>query len=150
MNAKDSNTREPVGPMLIRTARAVGIMLQRMFVSRGFDISVEHWTILANLFFRQNGQFQQQLADRTYKDKAAVTRLVDGLEKRGLVIREEGNTDRRQKKIYLTEKGEKLMVELFPVAETAQKRGLQGIDPEKMYVFEEVLQQIFKNANAGD
>jgi len=150
MNSKDSNAREPVGPMLIRTARAVGNMLQRMFVSRGFDISVEHWTIMVNLFVRQNGQFQQQLADRTYRDKAAITRLVDGLEKRGLVIREEGKADRRQKKIYLTQKGEKLMVELFPVAETAQKRGLQGIDPEKMLVFEEVLQQIFKNANPED
>jgi len=150
MNSNNSNAREPVGPMLIRTARAVGNMLQRMFVSRGFDISVEHWTILVNLFFHQNGQFQQQLADRTYKDKAAITRLVDGLEKRGLVIREEGKADRRQKKISLTEKGKKLMVELFPLAETAQKRGLQDIDPEKMHVFEEVLQQIFKNANARD
>jgi DNA-binding MarR family transcriptional regulator len=150
MDAKDITTREPVGPMLIRTARAVGNMLQRMFVSRGFDISAEHWTIMANLFFHQNGQFQQQLADRTYKDKAAITRLVDGLEKRGLVIREEGSTDRRQKKICLTEKGEKLMGELFPVAKMAQERGLQGIDPERMVVFEEVLQQIFKNANAKD
>ncbi|MBM4311038.1 MAG: MarR family transcriptional regulator [Deltaproteobacteria bacterium] len=150
MKPRDSNTGEPVGPMLIRTARAVGNMLQRMFVSRGFDISAEHWTIMANLFFRQNGQFQQQLADRTYKDKAAITRLVDGLEKRGLVIREEDNTDRRQKKIYLTEKGEKLMDELLPVAKMAQKRGLQGVEPEKMVVFEEVLQQIFKNAHARD
>lgn len=147
MNAKDRTIREPVGPMLIRTARAVGNMLQRMFISRGFDISAEHWTIMVNLFFHQNGQFQQQLADRTYKDKAAITRLVDGLEKRGLAIREEGSTDRRQKKISLTGKGEKLMSELFPVAELAQKRGLAGIDPAKIRVFEEVLQQIFKNAN---
>lgn len=147
MNADNRMEQEPVGPMLIRTARAVGNMLQRMFVSHGFDISAEHWTILVNLFFRQNGQFQQQLADRTYKDKAAITRLIDGLEKRGLVIREEGSSDRRQKKIYLTEKGEKLMLKLFPVAEMAQKCGLQGIDPEKVYVFQEVLQQIFKNAN---
>jgi DNA-binding MarR family transcriptional regulator len=146
MNVKDTNAREPVGPMLIRTARAVGIMLQRMFVSQGFDISAEHWTVLVNLFLRQNGQFQQQLADRTYKDKAAITRLIDGLQKRGLVMREEDSTDRRQKKIYLTEKGQKLMTELFPVAEMAQKRGLQGIDPEKIKVFHEVLQQIFKNA----
>lgn len=137
--------KEPVGPMLIRTARAVGYMLQRMFASQGFDISTEHWTILVNLFLRQNGQIQQQLADRTYKDKAAVTRLVDGLEKRCLVTRKGDSTDRRQKKIYITKKGEKLMGRLFPIAEMAQERGLRGIDPERLKVFQEVLEQIFDN-----
>jgi len=147
MKNKSAAMQEPIGPLLIRTARAVGNLLQRILVREGFDITTEQWTILVNLFMHQDGQFQQQLAERTYKDKAAITRLVHGLEKRKLVSRQAATIDRRQKKIFLTEKGKALMQQLFKIAEKAQDRVQQNIAPERLSEFKEVLQQIFNNAN---
>ncbi|MCP4714323.1 MAG: winged helix-turn-helix transcriptional regulator, partial [Deltaproteobacteria bacterium] len=117
------------------------------FAREGYSMSSEQWAVCANLYLRQNGQFQQQLADRLYKDKAAITRLVHGLERRGLVRREEDRDDRRQKKIYLTAKGEALMQQLFPIAARAQKQGQKDIAPGDLAVFNRVLEHIYANAN---
>lgn len=138
--------REPLGPLLIRTSRAVGKMLQQMFVAEGHDLSADEWALLINLKLFQDGQFQQQLADRIFKDKAAITRLVDGLGKKGLVCRMADDKDRRQKKVYLSRTAEDLVQQLFPVARTAQVRVQQGITPEELKIFRSVLNKIFANA----
>jgi DNA-binding MarR family transcriptional regulator len=150
MTEKQSLTKEPLGPMLTRTSRAVGSMLQQMFVASGQEMSADEWAVLANLKMLQDGQFQQQLADRTFKDKAAITRIIDGLEKRGLVKRVADQKDRRQKKIYLTLKSNELMEKLFPVAEKAQHKVQQGIKKEDLETFKSVLRQIFINASEAE
>jgi len=150
MSEKNLSSKEPLGPMLTRTSRAVGNLLQRMFFKAGHDVSPDEWAILANLSMLQDGQFQQQLADRTFKDKASVTRLIDGLEKKGLVKRVPDVTDRRQKKIFLTPKSSELVKKLFPVAKQAQLKGQQAIDPEHLEIFKSVLKQIIKNAGESE
>ncbi len=134
-----------MGPILTRTARAVGLLLQKKFEREGFDVSAEQWTVLANLFFKKDGQFQQQLADRTYKNKAAITRLIAGLEKKELVHRVEDDQDKRQKRVYLTDKGAAIMDSLIPVARATQMQGLDNVRPEHRDIFISVLHQIFEN-----
>jgi DNA-binding MarR family transcriptional regulator len=113
----------------------------------GHDMSADEWEILANLKMLCDGQFQPQLADRTFKDKAAITRLIDGLEKKGLVKRVQDENDRRQKKIFLTSKSSKFVKKLLSVAKRAQVRGQKDIDPVQLEIFKSVLRQIFKNAS---
>jgi len=147
MPLKQLPIKEPLGPMLTRTSRAVGSMLQKMFLNEGHDLSADEWAILVNLKMLCDGQFQQQLADRTFKDKAAITRLIDGLETKGLVKRVQDKNDRRQKKIFLTSKSSKLVKKLLPVAKRAQLKGQKDIEPAQLEIFKLVLRQIFKNAS---
>jgi len=147
MPVKQKTRKEPLGSMLTRTSRAVGNMLQKIFLKAGHDISADEWAILANLAMICDGQFQQQLADRTFKDKAAITRLIDGLEKKRLVKRVQDEKDRRQKKIFLTSKSSKLVKKLLPVAKRAQLKGQKDIEPAQLEIFKSVLRQIFKNAS---
>ena len=147
MSEKQTPAKEPLGPMLTRTSRAVGNMLQKMFLKAGHDLSADEWAILANLAMFCDGQFQQQLADRTFKDKAAMTRLIDGLEKKGLVKRVQDEIDRRQKKIFLTSQSSKLVKKLLPIAKRAQLKGQKDIGPDQLETFKSVLRQIFKNAS---
>jgi DNA-binding MarR family transcriptional regulator len=147
MVVNQMTSKEPLGPMLTRTSRAVGNMLQKMFFKAGYDMSADEWAILANLVMLCDGQFQQQLADRTFKDKADITRLIVGLEKKGLVKRVQDEKDRRQKKIFLTSKSSKLVKKLLPVAKRAQLKGQKDIEPAQLEIFKLVLRQIFKNAS---
>jgi DNA-binding MarR family transcriptional regulator len=140
-----NNFSEPLGPLLTRTSRAVTNMLQKMFSDEGFDITVEQWVILANLYFRHDGQVQQQLADRTFKSKGVVARILDSMQKRGLVMRFDNENDRRQKEIYITPKGKKLLQDLLPVAERAQNKAQQLIEPDDLAVCTAVLGRIFNN-----
>jgi MarR family 2-MHQ and catechol resistance regulon transcriptional repressor len=57
---------------------------------------------------------QRELAVKILRTHGNVTLVVDHLEKRGLVRRERGSTDRRYIKVHLTTKGELLVRGLFP------------------------------------
>ena len=138
---------DSIGQLLGRTTRAMASAMQANFSSAGYDITVEQWTILVNLW-RQNGQFQKQLAENTYRDKASVTRLVNGLEQRNLVVRVPDEADQRRNKIYLTKKGKELQDKLIPLAvETITDAG-RGIRKEHLKIFKAVLVQLHSNVAA--
>lgn len=66
------------------------------------------------LSLERTGVTQQTLAERTAKDKACLTSLMTNLERKGLVCRHENPKDRRNKLVYLTEKGEEFHQRIAP------------------------------------
>ena len=69
-----------------RTSRSIVKRLSKKFSDSGFDVSYEQWSILVHLY-RKDGQTQQELARVAVKDKAAVTRLLNILERKNIVLR---------------------------------------------------------------
>jgi MarR family transcriptional regulator, 2-MHQ and catechol-resistance regulon repressor len=57
---------------------------------------------------------QRQLAEKILRSHGNVTLVVDQLEKRGLVRRARGDTDRRMMLVQLTEEGRALVSGVFP------------------------------------
>jgi len=55
-----------------------------------------------------DGLRQQDLAISTIKDKGTVARALKQLESAGIIIRKSDTEDRRQKRIHLTEKGQRM------------------------------------------
>ena len=72
------NPNNSLSYLLDKTARAQLCHLQNIFTKANHDITVEQWMILL-LLWKENGQFQQQLADVMCKDKTTLTRQIDGL-----------------------------------------------------------------------
>jgi len=130
------------GHMLGRTSRAMLNMLQKQFRRAGFDITVEQWTLLVNLRNASGGS-QQQLAERVYLDKTTIARVVAGLEKKGLIRRAVSKEDARQKSLVITRRGTDLLARLKPMALAAQQQALAGLDPKKLSICREVLQQVY-------
>ena len=58
--------------------------------------------------WKEQGVSQQTLAEKTAKDKACLTNLINNLEKKEWVVRREDTNDRRNKLIFLTPEGEKV------------------------------------------
>ncbi|MCP4199702.1 MAG: MarR family transcriptional regulator [Proteobacteria bacterium] len=135
---------DSIGQLLGRTTRAMAAAMQSSFAKAGYDVTVEQWVILVNLW-RLNGQFQKQLAENTYKDKASVTRLVNGLEKRNLVVRIPDEADQRHNRIYLTNKGKALQNELISLAKKTNTITSRGIEEQHLQIFKAVLIQLHAN-----
>lgn len=57
-----------------------------------------------NYLLEQNGMIQDELAKASCVDKAAVTRVIQTLEKKGVVERRADETDKRANRIYITDK----------------------------------------------
>ena len=90
---------------LIRTRMASRHAMQRLLRNSNAGITFEMLQIMSCLWSEQ-GVTQQTLAERTAKDKACLTSLMTNLERKGLVCRHENPKDRRNKLVYLTEKGD--------------------------------------------
>ncbi|MBI1928890.1 MarR family transcriptional regulator, partial [Candidatus Poribacteria bacterium] len=93
MDYRTYNLDESLGYIVNRAARAVLNRLNRNFAEAGHDATAEQWRILVHLW-HQDGQRQQQLADIICQDKTSITRLINGLEKRNLVVRIPDTIDR--------------------------------------------------------
>lgn len=114
-NEKVIKIENLLGYVINRTAIQLKTVFQRELKARGFDITPEHWAILFTLE-ENDGLYQKQLADKLLKDKPNITRMLDLLEKRELIIRKNDNNDRRIIKVFLTEKGRQHIKEVTPLA----------------------------------
>ena len=65
---------------------------------------------------------QGELAGKLLRSGASMTSVVEGLEKRGLVVRQRTEEDKRFVRVALTGKGRRLIQEIFPAhAETVTR-----------------------------
>lgn len=77
----------------------------------GISISATELLYLSSLYTK-DGISQDDLAQEYSVDKAAVTRTLQLMEKKGLIIRKTDSADKRAKKLFLTDKAKSLEREL--------------------------------------
>jgi DNA-binding MarR family transcriptional regulator len=123
---------------------AIARRLQKKFNTATLNLTIEQWSVLYHLW-KQDGISQQDLCKATFRDKPSITRLVDNLEKAGLVKRIAAENDRRINRIYLTKQAQKLQQESMDIAEQTLNEALNGVSPEKIEICKEVLQVVYDN-----
>ncbi len=101
--------------------------------------------LLIDLLWNQGSMTQQQMADAMHKDKNSITKLVDALEKKGLVIRQQDKTDRRSNKLLLTPAAEKMKSGAKECGISMLDSILSGIDEDELRSFLTTLGKITDN-----
>ena len=76
----------------------------------------------------------------------SVSVAVDRLYKKGLVSREESDSDRRVRTVSLTAKGRRVFVPIFREHAALIKRAFQDVSPEEQRQMEKVLKKIGRRA----
>lgn len=127
-----------------KASTAIARRLQRKFNAQGLNLTIEQWSILYHLW-KEDGMSQQDLCTASFRDKPSITRLVDNLEKLGLVNRVGDKQDRRINKIYLTKAAQKLQEQSMALAEETLNEALAGVPPEHVALAKEVLQKVYDN-----
>ena len=123
---------------------AIARSLQKKFNAAGLQLTIEQWSVLYHLW-KDDGKSQQDLCNATFRDKPSITRLVDNLEKLGLVQRVPSDSDRRINKIYVTKAAQKLQEQTMQLAEETLNEALSGVPPEHVELCKEVLQKVYDN-----
>ena len=77
------------------------------------NLTISQFGVLEALY-HLGSMCQRDLANKILKSTANLTTVIDNLEKRQLVTRKRDDDDRRYFNIFLTEKGNQLMREIFP------------------------------------
>ena len=118
--------------------------MNQNFKKAGYDITTEQYRVLVNLW-NKDGQNQQELAEATRKDKTSMTRILNRLEKRNLVVRVPNHLDNRNKLVYLTNKGKKIPEALANLAKQTLSEALVGLPEKKIEMCKDVLCEVFDN-----
>lgn len=123
---------------------AVARRLQKNFRQAGLDITIEQWSVLYHLW-KEDCLNQQELCNRTFRDKPSITRLVDNLEKQKLVKRMPSKTDRRINLVCLTDAARELQDRTLDIANETMNEALQDITKEEIDTVKQVLQKVYDN-----
>jgi DNA-binding MarR family transcriptional regulator len=128
---------------------AIARRLQKKFNGTGLNVTIEQWSVLYHLW-KKDGISQQDLCTASFRDKPSITRLVDNLEKAGLVKRVAANNDRRINLIYLTKDGQQLQEQTMKLADQTLTDALRGVPAEKVEVCKQVLQIVYDNLTSNN
>ena len=137
-----------IGFWIHRVYQASRNEMYRAFRAHGEDVTPEQWAVLIRLWER-DGQPQAELSAATFRDAPTMSRIVDGLEARGLLERRTHPGDGRVRVIHLTRAGKALEKKLVPLVETIVTAMVAGIDERALVTTRNTLRRMFANL-AGD
>ncbi|OFX80370.1 MAG: hypothetical protein A2X17_00285 [Bacteroidetes bacterium GWF2_41_61] len=118
--------------------------LNKIFHNRGFNLTPEQYLVIDTLW-DEGVLSQQQIADIIIKDKNSVTKLIDALEKKGLVQRRTDEQDRRLNKIHLTEEALNIKDVITEIAIESTNTIFRNIPREDLEKFVSVLNKMSQN-----
>lgn len=98
--------------MIVNTGRKITQNVTQLFLSH--NLTAEQWSLLITIH-KEDGISQKELAERTEKDPANVTWMLDQLERKGFVSRVTNPEDRRSFSMYITPNGQEAALELMPI-----------------------------------
>ncbi len=120
-----------------------------MLRQRNIDLTPEQF-LLIDLLWNQGAMSQQQLADLMQKDKNSVTKLVDAIERKGLVVRKQNPKDRRSNTVVLTDKALGMKNNAKVVGVSLLDQMLEGIDESELLAFLDTMRKLSQNMEAAE
>jgi DNA-binding MarR family transcriptional regulator len=132
------------GFVIERTAKRMKQACQHYLHEAGIDLTVDQWVLLHELS-KADGEGQNELARKTFKDAPTVTRIIDLLCKKGLTRRKVAPDDRRKFNVFLTETGKSTIAETIPVIQQFRRQAYANLSSEELDTLNDILDKIFEN-----
>lgn len=142
--SKDLPVREELG-LNLRVAVA---LLDSRFNKRieEYGITVVQYNVLRILKgVYPEGHARCEIASRMIERASDITRIIDRLEKQGLVERARTNEDRRISITRITEKGIEILNKLNKIVEAEHKAHTKYLSDEECRQLSELLEKLYEN-----
>jgi DNA-binding MarR family transcriptional regulator len=111
---------------------------------RPLGATLQTWRVLAALH-EQDGRRMGDLSETTSIEVSTLTRLVDGMEKKGLVARRRAEQDARVVMLHVTAAGRRLTGRILPIAQRYERVALAGFDEREAATLKAALRQLYAN-----
>ena len=131
IDTQPSEFSRSVAPNLGKTSKLMDICIASVLNDNNLSITKEQWIVLKILNENQDGIIQNSLAILTERNKATLTRLIDGMEKNNLVVRIPSKEDSRKKLIYSTKTGTSIFNQSKPFMLDRLKQIEEGISEKE-------------------
>lgn len=126
------------------------IRIQLDAIASEYGITPAQGRTLQYIASRNRTVYQKDIEEEYDLRSATASQMLQGMEDAGLIRREVDGQDRRKKRIVVSdEKREATAWMLERIAEM-EAQMVEGIAPEKLAVFTEVIEQMIENLSQGD
>lgn len=134
---------ERLSTIVYRVNKLLKLQIQNSL--RDFDITTDQWIVLGRVYHGSGQYNQKQLAEMCFKERAAITRMLDILQRKELLERRNSVEDRREFLIYITDKGNALYRETLGSVAKAEDRVSSILDAQEL---EEAIRLMKKLENS--
>ena len=118
--------------------------LNENFHHEKMEISSEQWDVLLAISMRDTCT-KQQLSEATSFSKTTMTRILDSLENKGIILRSKTRVDWRSNYIRITRYGQTIRDKAKFIAVQTMKDSLRGLTREDVYVAQKSLNTVLEN-----
>jgi MarR family transcriptional regulator, transcriptional regulator for hemolysin len=132
-----------IGFLVNRTARAFVKSLD-LELREKVGLTVGQWKVIVMLV-KQNGLTQKETADKLGLEGPTLIPIIDKMEKDGLLVRKVDSSDRRNNRIYRTEKADALWDRMVECATKVRQVSVKDISEENILIMRNVLDKIWQN-----
>jgi DNA-binding MarR family transcriptional regulator len=133
-----------IGPWLGKTVKILDFFIQEYFNEANLDVTKEQMIVLKKLSYK-DGLNQNELAFLTLRNKSSLTRLLSKMEAKKYIIREQDSSDKRIKRVFITETGTATFLKTKPVIKQFISRIEQNISDLEKQEMIKILQKIQSN-----
>ncbi|MDX5628227.1 MULTISPECIES: MarR family transcriptional regulator [unclassified Brenneria] len=112
-----------------------------------YGLTQATWLPLLHISRSTTPMNQKELAEAIGFEASAVVRLLDNLQKQGLIERREG-ADRRIKEIHLTPQGVEQVKNVEDIARQVRIKALNGLSEENIAQVNQAVEHVIANLSA--
>ena len=138
------NLDDSLGFIVRKAQTALHNRLFKNFKEEGLDVSPEQWGIMVRLMANERVS-QSDIALKSSRNHSSITRIIDTMSQKNLVVRVEHPTDRRTNLITLSAEGKQLMEKLMQSAERTLEESKAKISAADMKICKDVLLKVIEN-----
>ncbi len=135
-----------IGPWLGKTVKIVDYHLQELLNAHNIDLTKEQMIVLKRLHDR-DGINQNELAFLTLRNKSSLTRLLNKMQKKNYITREQSQADKRVNHVYLTDLGKDTFKRTRPVIQQIISTVQHNISKNEIDQIIMILKKIQLNFN---
>jgi MarR family transcriptional regulator, transcriptional regulator for hemolysin len=135
--------QDSIGFIINRTAKALVKALDSELRER-VGISFSQWKVIVMLM-NENGLTQKDIADRLAVEGATLIPIIDKMQQEGFLIRKVDSTDRRNNRLYLTEKAGIKWNAMIHCALKIREISVKEIPEGEIKVMRKVLEKMWNN-----
>lgn len=111
---------------------------------RQFELTLTEWRVCASLH-KQPHQRLSTLASGTSTEPSTLSRVVEALMRRGLLLRDRSDQDGRAVALSLTPAGNALTERVIPLADVYERVAMSGFTPAQVQTIRDLLRRIYDN-----
>ena len=136
----------PIGMIIGRMMGRMAKVFKRRLSEEEITITLEQLGLLHAISENKEEVAQQDMADLMNKDKSAILRIIDSLEKKRLVVRTNDPQDRRKNVLVVTQQGKSTIAKSLEISKELNEKLVEGISQSDIDTFFSVAERIRSNA----